>query len=283
MFDALRDGEGRSALFGHRGDWAVMPRQGMMHGVSVLTDYEPLVSRRLRDYVRVLRGGLAEDGMNIAFVGDFALEKPPARPELLDLLSVRHLVLKEDSPVRERTPPLVPAGHFSVYEAWTNPSALPRAYLVDHVRVVSDTASALAALTEGGFDGRREAVVVGDDAETAALRLSPPTPARPARLAHDAPERVAVEFETQRDALLVLTDAFAPGWSVTVDGRPRQLRATNHLVRGVVVHPGERRADFTYRAPGFALGVATAALGAGAVTLCAAVGGWRRRRARERA
>jgi uncharacterized membrane protein YfhO len=94
---------------------------------------------------------------------------------------------------------------------------------------------------------------------------------------------VTVAFDTERDALLVLTDAFAPGWSVTVDGRPRRLRATNHLVRGVVVHPGERRADFTYRAPGFAPGVATAALGAGAVALCAAVGGWRRRRERESA
>src|SRR6185503_15359919 len=112
LFDALRDGEARSGLFGHRGDWAVAPRQGMMHGVGVLTDYEPLVSRHLRDYVRVLRGSLAEDRMNVAFVGDFSVDEPFAHPELLDLLSVRHLVLTEGSPARERIPPLVHAGRF---------------------------------------------------------------------------------------------------------------------------------------------------------------------------
>jgi Bacterial membrane protein YfhO len=278
MFPRLRQSDGRVALFGYPGDWAVTARQGMMQEVPVLTDYEPLASRRLRDYLRVVQGTLAEDGTNIPFVGSFFLTAPLAHPELLDLVSVRHLVLVKGSPLQERRPPLVHAGDFAVYDLFTNPSALPRAYLVERARVAADAETALATLTEPGFDGRREAVIVGDDPETAPLRLAAAAPVRPARITVDEPERVAIEFETERDALLVLTDAFAPGWSVRVDGTSRGVRQVNHLVRGVVVHPGERRVEFVYRAPGFAAGVATAGLGVGTVALCATVGAWRRRR-----
>jgi hypothetical protein len=45
----------------------------------------------------------------------------------------------------------------------------------------------------------------------------------------------------------------------------------NHLVRGVVVRPGEHRATFTYRAPGFVPGVAAAAAAIAIVACSAAV------------
>jgi len=56
-------------------------------------------------------------------------------------------------------------------------------------------------------------------------------------------------------AVLVLADAFAPGWEATVDGVPRRLWQTNYLVRSVVVAPGDHQVDFRYRAPGFRAGV----------------------------
>jgi hypothetical protein len=279
MFAALERSDGRVALFGHAGDWAVTARQGMMQGIRVLSDYDPLVSRRLRDYMRMLEDGDAASGSAIPFVGSIFPKHRLAHPELLDLAAVDHLVLIESSPVAERSLPLVHLADFGPYDLFGNPSALPRAYVVDHVRLVEDAATALATITRADFDGRREAVVVDEsDPESAPLTRAPLRPARRARIVVDAPERVAVEFDTGADALLVLADAFAPGWTVTVDGAPRRLRQVNYLVRGVLVHAGERRAEFTYRAPGLALGLLSALLGMATVALCAT---WsvRRRRA----
>ena len=64
---------------------------------------------------------------------------------------------------------------------------------------------------------------------------------------------------------------------VTVDGAPRTLLQVDHLVRGVVVRPGEHRATFTYRAPGFVPGVAAAAA-AMAIVACSAAVSLRRAR-----
>ena len=59
-------------------------------------------------------------------------------------------------------------------------------------------------------------------------------------------------------SILVLADAFAPGWDVTVDGAPRRLWQANHLVRGVMVRPGDRRVEFIYHAPGLRFGIGAA-------------------------
>ena len=63
----------------------------------------------------------------------------------------------------------------------------------------------------------------------------------------------------ERPSLLVLTDTFAPGWRVEVDGEPRRLWQANYYVRGVLLRVGDRRVEFSYAAPGFAMGLALAA------------------------
>jgi hypothetical protein len=100
-------------------------------------------------------------------------------------------------------------------------------------------------------------------------------PAGTARVAADRGERVEVEVVADRRALLVLNDAFAPGWTATVDGRPAAILAANYLARGVWVEAGAHRVAFAYRTPGLREGWGLCAAG------CALLGGaalWRRRR-----
>jgi len=84
-----------------------------------------------------------------------------------------------------------------------------------------------------------------------------------------------VEVERAAPGVLVVADAFAPGWTATVDGAPRPLRQANYIVRGIVLRPGDRRVELRYHAPGFGPGLALAAGAWGAVLLALAV---RRRR-----
>ncbi len=54
--------------------------------------------------------------------------------------------------------------------------------------------------------------------------------------------------------VLVLLDAWAPGWSVTVDGAPARLERVDLAARGVEVGPGAHVAIFRYAPPGRRLG-----------------------------
>ena len=51
----------------------------------------------------------------------------------------------------------------------------------------------------------------------------------------------------------VLLDAWAPGWSATVDGEPVSIDRADLLVRAARVGPGEHRVVFVYRTPGLRL------------------------------
>jgi hypothetical protein len=249
-------------------------REGMREGVRVLQDYEPLSSRRLGAFLSAVidRPPPAGDAAT-SFTGAVPDDRPLVHPSLLDLASVRTIMLDARA-----VPAPLPSGWTRVathagLATFRNDGALPRAYVVRHARFRPDETAALAALIAPGFDGRSEVVLVGAPAtdDERALAAASRAPAAPARIAVDDPERVVVDVGGAPPGVLVLTDAFAPGWEAAVDGVPRRLWQANHLGRGVLLAPGDRRVEFRYRAPGVAL-----AAGAWSGVLAAAA--WRRRR-----
>ena len=228
---------------------------------------EPLASRRLRAYLYAVAALPPPETDVWPFQGSLLQRDTIARPELLDLLAVRTLILPATQAAPDRM------SHVATVEGLAmhlNPHALPRAYLVTRARFVGDEEAALATLTMPDFDGREEAVVVGErDAE---LADGPRLPARRATLIVDQPERVAIDVDVKRPSLLVLADAFAPGWHVAVDGEPRPARQVNYYVRGVVLAPGDRRVEFRYTAPGLAQGLAIAAAAWALLPIAVAIG-----------
>ncbi len=224
VFSALARlaGEERAAVPGESG---LGPHRATLHRIRVLQDQEPLSSRH----------------------GALPIARSIARPELLDLLSVRGLVLPEHERPPDRTPPWERVVTVEGRALYRNPAALPRAYTVTHARYVDDEERALATLLDADFDGREEAVLVGraDATEALSLATGPRTPPEPAHIARDLPENVAIDEVVERPSLLVLTDTFAPGWRVEVDGEPRRLWQANYYVRGVLLRPGDRRVEFS--------------------------------------
>jgi hypothetical protein len=81
------------------------------------------------------------------------------------------------------------------------------------------------------------------------------------RFVRDEPERVELAVSSDREALLVLNDTFAPGWRASIDGAPAAEVPANYLARGVWVPAGAHRVAFEYRTPGLAAGWSLAALG----------------------
>jgi hypothetical protein len=141
---------------------------------------------------------------------------------------------------------------------YSNPHALPRAFVVYRVSSASSPERALQRLVAPDFDPLLEAVVEGGPS------LSP-APGRAgadgrAAILSYADGRVAVRVQTRKTGLLVLTDAYDPDWHATLNGDRVDIHPTDGLFRGVAVPPGDSEVVFHYDPVWFRRGAVISAL-----------------------
>ena len=193
----------------------------------------------------------------------------------LGLLGVGHLLQDvRDDPLSVEGAQLAYDG--SDARVYTNPHALPRAFLVGGQAVMPDDEQAYAAVTSAEFEPRAVAVTHEPAPGVATAAGSASASAGSAQISKYEDERVVVEASADRPSLLVLTDSWAPGWKAKVDGRDADVQRVDYLIRGVAVPAGKHTVEFRYQPAtwtwGWAISLITL-LG----LIAAALIGWRRR------
>jgi Bacterial membrane protein YfhO len=166
---------------------------------------------------------------------------------------------------RAAVPGVGGAPDLNVYR-FTRP--LPRAFVADSWAVATGPQEALGRLLGAppGPDGAPPVVVVAPRGSAAPRSPRPPgaepdltdvTGPREARIVRYEPHTVEVETESDREGLLVLLDANAPGWTATVTGAPATVLTANVAFRAVAIPAGRHLVTFSYAPPGWgaALGV----------------------------
>jgi hypothetical protein len=168
----------------------------------------------------------------------------PTRPAMkaLALFGVRYLLQNYGDP------PLRLAGSRLAYQGsdarvYTNPVALPRAFLVGGQEVVDGGGAALDAVTATDFPTRSLAVT---EEPLDGLPRGSVRPSGSAHIDRYEAEHVSVSTRSARPSLLVLTDNWYPGWKATVDGHDAKIHRVDYLIRGVVVPAGAHRVEFSY-------------------------------------
>nr|WP_253895618.1 YfhO family protein [Corallococcus exercitus] len=73
------------------------------------------------------------------------------------------------------------------------------------------------------------------------------------------PEHLTVEVESPSAAVLVVNDAFQPGWRATLDGQAVPILPANVAVRAVAVPAGKHVVELNYRTPGLTAGLVVGA------------------------
>jgi hypothetical protein len=206
----------------------------------------------------------------------FCTQSAPAEPRALralGLLGVTSLLQNRGDPPLRSLETAYSGRDARIYR---NPAALPRAFLVNGQQVVRNAAAARTTVTDPGFPARKVAVterrIPGLSESSSKHGRSPGR----ARIVDYESERVVVETDAARSALLVLTDNWFPGWTAAVDGRDEPIERVDYLLRGVSVPAGAHRVEFRYEPTAWRVGwiVSLAALLA---ILAAAIFGWRRR------
>ncbi len=135
-----------------------------------------------------------------------------------------------------------------------------RAWLTDKVEVVASPEEALSRLRAMLAVGEDGAVIEGRPASLTSGAPASGSPGEAQIVAYTA-ERVVVHTDSSRPALLVLADAFYPGWQATVDGRPAKILPTNVLFRGVEVPSGEHEIVFMFQPQSWRWGVIFSGVG----------------------
>ena len=175
--------------------------------------------------------------------------------------------LQEPALVAIAAPPLDPPVFLYRY-----PSALPRAWLAASELGFADRRRLLAAVTGPAFDPRRQVLLETSDREGAAP--SAPGEEDPGRvqIVEYRPTRIRLDVKATRDAVVVVSDAFYPGWAAAVDGRSAPLLRANYAMRAVRVPAGRHRVELVYRPWSVAAGLAVSLAGLGLLGLALARG-----------
>lgn len=137
-----------------------------------------------------------------------------------------------------------------------NADALPRAYWIARYEVASPE-QARARVRSGEFDFHQAVLL---DREPDRLATAGPEPLRAAEILRYEPERVEIGVDAPRDGLLVLTDAWYPGWRASVGGRETAILRANGVFRAVRVPAGRSRVVFEYRPGSFRGGLLVSVL-----------------------
>jgi hypothetical protein len=184
-------------------------------------------------------------------------EQTPEGLRLLQIGNVGHVVSVGEGDPPGLTPVLaVPSAFACPLRLFRVPEPLPRAYVVGGVRSLSD-AEALTLLLDPTFDPVREVVLPPGNAPSgAALGLR-----GMAQILWRRADALELEVEASAPAILVLVEAFGPGWRATVDGQPVEVLKANLLFRAVRVPSGRHRVAFTYRPPSVLRGAALSVAG----------------------
>ncbi|MFN8612505.1 MAG: YfhO family protein [Vulcanimicrobiota bacterium] len=239
--------------------------RGMIHGLSEISFYDSAASP---GFVKALN--LVEQA---PIDLPRTLMQPWSNHPLWNVLGVGLIAQNGALPPWAGLEPLEPG-----LGLFRNPRALARVYMTGRTEWVADADQALRRL-------------VADPEQAAQLSLiSGPGPAPSAEHTPEyrigaldiQPNRVRVEVEQRGDGLLVLSDAFWPGWRVFVDGRASTLYSVHGgLQRGVWLTSGRHAVEFSYWPASLTWGLLISGLCGGLLGLGLGISLWKARRVPE--
>jgi Bacterial membrane protein YfhO. len=140
-------------------------------------------------------------------------------------------------------PNLRPLGVYGGAYLYQNDELLPRAYVVGDVASVADGDTALRMLRSDGFDPARSVLL---DAVPSNFQKGEGAGGNVEFLRYTTNE-AEMRVRTPRNAILVFSDSYYPGWVADVDGSETTIHRANITQRAVVVPAGEHHVRFRFK------------------------------------
>ncbi len=135
-----------------------------------------------------------------------------------------------------------------------NLDAFPRAYLVhDYVLVPNDTAQNYL-FKNSNFDLKHSVILESSQVELNNL-LPTMYNTDKIEIIEFNENKIRINSFSESDSILILTDAYYPGWQVLIDEKPSEILRANGLVRAIILEEGSHIIEFNYVPESFWNGV----------------------------
>jgi hypothetical protein len=155
---------------------------------------------------------------------------------LLGLLNARFLAA--EFPMDDKNLTLLRVmGRTHIYK---NERALPRAFVVGRVKVISDEEEILSELAL--FDPKKSAILETRPSWT----LDDPSLFQEAEVTFYSPNKIVVQANLSTPGLLVLSEMWYPGWRAYDNGREVKIHRADYLLRSVYLEAGRHTVEFAY-------------------------------------
>lgn len=194
--------------------------------------------------------------------GVFPSEENGYRKRLFDLLGVKYLLDKEDNPKTgrdwhyerfsgDRVEGFWQAGKFQVY---IRPTALPRVFLTTKYKTATDS-EIIKKIYDTNFNletlllEKEPPITITDDGDPIILP----------KIIKYSPGEVDIEIETDKNALLFISDSHDPDWQVRIDGTTRELLRAHYALQAVAVPKGKHTVSLKYQPRSSVIGAITSA------------------------
>lgn len=209
----------------------LLPNAGMLYGFEYFQDLDALGRRSYTDF--------------LVFINSLPVDQ---RGKLLRALNVKHVVafhsleVKGLDLVRE-----FPEHYSKLYEVT---DSVPRTYIAQRAIYNIDSKSTLERMASDGFNPLRDVI----------LATPVPWEAKGVFQSNTAIQlyennRVQINAQLSEPGILVLTDAFYPGWKAFVDGKKQRILRANYLFRAVQLPAGKHKVEFIYDPISFKIGL----------------------------
>lgn len=149
-------------------------------------------------------------------------------------------------------------------------------YLSDNVQAAAGEEQALDWLKTGTWDTARSysAVAEASPDKLAGIQHIPAKSPGNVEVLEYTSGYIRLNVNAERNALVVVSESWYPGWRATLDGQPVEILRTNYLSQGVVVPQGSHIVEMNYHSDALNMGAVLSLLG---VIGMAGLGVWARR------
>ncbi|MFO0984508.1 MAG: YfhO family protein [Planctomycetota bacterium] len=260
---ALAQRPGRIAAFGV-GPNLVPPSIAGLFGLRSIQGCAPMVPARTAELLACLEGPLFD--LRDPRVALPLRQVDSLRHPLLDLLGVDTIVHADPTlAVRSGLPELFTSA-VERFGALARPSSGPRAFWCGGARVVTDAAARLQWLAD------RSAAVH----HTVLLEQAPPWALpergdmRPVADVSRDDTRHELAVDAPSPGIVVLTEAWDPGWRASLDGEAAQVLVADHALMAVAVPAGRHALELRYAPAGFASAMVVAIIALAVVVIAGA-------------
>jgi hypothetical protein len=242
---------------------AVLPANtGLVFNIRDWRAGDPLITQRYYRTLRVLAPKTFENG-NDAY--NVYLRDP--RYELAPLLGMRYFVTPWDEDPNEydrpNTPNFTRLARTDGLALWQAEGVPGFTYLSDNVTAAPGDEQALNWLKEATWDAARSYSAVAETTadKLAGIQHQPGVSPGNVEVLEYTSGHIRLRVNADRQALLVVSESWYPGWRATLDGQPVEILRTNYLSQGVVVPQGSHTIEMSYQSEALNQGAVLSLLG----------------------